>query len=104
MNTKKPSLISRSRVKTYALRVSAEKRAGKFTRVSEDFLQSVEADFNAAIRQIFNTDQWEVLPAFSEDFVTPLARSKTHAQLNPLVAMIIHRKVMRHPTVGVTLK
>jgi len=37
------NIISRTNVKRLALEVSAQHRAGKFTRVSKDFLDRIEA-------------------------------------------------------------
>lgn len=103
---KTQSIINRSAVKKYALRVSALKRAGKFTRVSEEFLTQVEADLDSCIRQLAisdisgmtNTDEG------ADWFITGQALKKTEERLNMLARLIIHRKVMRHPTIGCTLK
>lgn len=43
------SLLCRSKVKAFALEISRTKRAGKFTRVSKDFLDRMEARFKADI-------------------------------------------------------
>tara|TARA_R100000458_G_scaffold31613_1_gene29009 strand:+ start:2066 stop:2248 length:183 start_codon:yes stop_codon:yes gene_type:complete len=43
------NIISRSNVKKLALEVSAQHRAGKFTRVSKDFLDRIEAITKRAI-------------------------------------------------------
>jgi len=102
---KAPPLIRRSIVKKYALKVSKERRAGKFTRVSEDFLSSVEVDLDSAIRQLVVADLSEVT-ALPDDkaLVTGEALRKASLRLNTLAQLIIHRKVMRHPTLGITLK
>lgn len=105
--SKTQSLINRSAVKKYALKVSAAKRAGKFTRVSEEFLTQVEADLDSSIRQLaivaYPTDI--TTPEDGADwFITGQALKKTEERLNMLARVIIHRKVMRHPTVGCTLK
>lgn len=103
---KTQSLINRSAVKKFALKVSAEKRAGKFTRVSEEFLTQVEADLDSSIRQLNNADMSEMsIPDNDASwFVTGHATAKAEERLNMLATSIIHRKVMRHPTVGCTLK
>lgn len=105
--TKTQSVINRSAVKKYALKVSAEKRAGKFTRVSEEFLTQVEADLEAAIRQLSSTvDTSEMAkPDESADwFITGQALKNVEGRLNDLARIIVHRKVMKHPTLGCTLK
>lgn len=43
------NIISRANVKKLALEVSAQHRAGKFTRVSKDFLDRIEAITKQAI-------------------------------------------------------
>lgn len=57
-------LINKSAVKALALETSKQKRAGKFTRVSQKFLD----DINLAVR------------------------------------LTVENRVMRHPSIGVTLK
>lgn len=47
MNT---SLINRSAVKKMALQLSVDTRGGKFTRVSADFLEKINAKVEASIR------------------------------------------------------
>ena len=42
-------MIVKAKVKEYALKVSAEHRAGKFTRVSAEFLNRVEAKLKSSI-------------------------------------------------------
>lgn len=104
---KTQSVINRSAVKKYALKVSKEKRAGKFERVSEDFLVSVEADLEAAIRQLSSTVDTSEMAKPDEDanwFITGQALKNAEGRLNDLARIIIHRKVMKHPTLGCTLK
>lgn len=103
---KTQSIINRSAVKKYALKVSAEKRAGKFTRVSEEFLTQVEADLEAGIRQLSLSDYSEMVkPDEGADwFITGQALKNAESRLNMLARVIVHRKVMRHPTLGCTLK
>ncbi|NOS67031.1 MAG: hypothetical protein HOO67_01545 [Candidatus Peribacteraceae bacterium] len=101
------SVINRSAVKKYALKVSAEKRAGKFTRVSDDFLVQVEADLEAAIRQLSSTVDTSEMAKPAEDvdwFITGQAVKNAEGRLNELARIIVHRKVMKHPTLGCTLK
>lgn len=105
--SKTQSIINRSAVKKYALKISKEKRAGKFTRVSEEFLTQVEADLDSSIRQLamMAHDSSMTDPEAGADwFITGQALKKTEERLNILARVIVHRKVMRHPTVGCTLK
>ena len=47
------NIISRTNVKKLALKLSAEHRAGKFTRVSKAFLDRIEAiTFNAIVCEV----------------------------------------------------
>jgi len=102
--TKTQGIINRSAVKRYALKVSAEKRAGKFTRVSEEFLTQIEADLDSSIRQLAIADTSDMAYSDGAWFITGQAVKKTEERLNMLARVIIHRKVMRHPTIGCTLK
>lgn len=97
-------LITRSKVKRYALKVSKERRAGKFTRVSEAFLQSVETDLDSAIRQLVIADLSEVPSCEEVGLVTGGAVAKSRERLELLARLITYRKVMRHPSVGTTLQ
>ena len=102
------SVINRGSVKDYALKVSRERRAGKFTRVSEEFLTSVEANVEAAIRQThpgeFNNLVSPVIPEDNREFITGAALEKIREKLNQRARFIISGMVMRHPTLGCTLK
>lgn len=98
-------LINRSAVKKYALEVSRRKRAGKFTRVSADFLNDVEAALDSAIRGIDSGSYGEIItPAPGTKFMTGLAGRKAAIKLDLLAVKIIDSKVMRHPSLGCTLK
>jgi len=44
------SLINRAKVKRIALEIAAVERSHKFTRVSKDFLDNVEAELKNVIR------------------------------------------------------
>lgn len=102
------SVINRSSVKAYALKVSAERRAGKFTRVGEDFLNAVEADVESVIRQIvtFQGPETEgaVAPGDDREFITGAAIDKLRERLNERTRAIVSGRVRRHPSIGCTLK
>lgn len=99
------SIINRSAIKDYALKVSAERRAGKFSRVSEEFLCQVEADVESAIRQLASVPTCDIVtPADEREFITGEALSRLREKLNERARSIIAAKVMRHPSLGVTLK
>lgn len=102
----KVSKLNKASTKGYALRCSELLRAGKFTRVGEAFLQSVEADLDSAIRQIGGALP-ERAPMLEKDEtfvhwsdIEPLVREK----IEQLVRSLIIRKVLRHPSLGCTLQ
>ena len=45
------SLLNKSKVREFALQLSTENRGGKFTRVSSDFIDRIEAKLRNIIRQ-----------------------------------------------------
>jgi len=103
--TRTQSVINRSAVKAYALKVSKERRAGKFTRVSEEFLSAVEADVESAIRGLAGfASPDHVRPADDRGFITGAAAEKLQEKLNERARHIIAGKVLRHPSLGCTLK
>ena len=99
------NLINRTAVREYALHVSRERRAGKFTRVGASFLDAVEADLDAAIRQI-SPDRLLVdpLPPPTRSIITGQVLARCKEKFNHLAHVIIYRKVVRHPSLGRTLK
>lgn len=97
-------LINRTSVKKYALEVSKRRRAGKFTRVSLEFLNDVEADLDAAIRAIVSIPDDIITPAPGTKFTTSIAARKAASKLDFLAMKITASKVMRHPSLGCTLK
>lgn len=103
-NTKRQSVINRSSVKAYALKVSKERRAGKFLRVSEDFLTDVESSVESAIRGVKGFAPENPVSPEDNIFVTGEAMRKIKETLNERVRHIIAGKVMQHPSLGVTLK
>jgi len=98
-----PSVITRTVVKRYALKVAKVRRAGKFIRVSEEFITSVESDVEAAIRGIAPYVEGVVEPDAC-NFITAHAMKKLRVKLNERARDIIKGKIMRHPSIGVTLK
>lgn len=97
-------LINRSSVKKYALEVSKRRRAGKFTRVSKEFLTDVETSLESAIRSIATDSEDLITPAPGVKFTTGMASRKAAMKLDLLAMKIVHSKVMRHPSLGCTLK
>jgi hypothetical protein len=103
--TRTQSIINRSAVKSYALKVSRERRAGKFERVGESFIDRVISDIEATIRQIAPPPTCDIVqPEDDRGFITGAALDKVREKLNERARAIISGKVLRHPSVGVTLK
>lgn len=101
------TVLNRSSVKKYALKVSTERRAGKFTRVGEEFFLRCEANLESAIRGIVTAYRPvgpEFMPATEETFITATARAKAEEMLGFLAQRIIYREVLRQPSLGCTLK
>jgi hypothetical protein len=99
-----PSILNRSAVKDFALAVSKEKRGGKFTRVSPDFIKSVEADLEAVLRAIGGPEPEEDVAGERSFINSRRACAKAEEQLNRAVRKIILRRVKSQPSLGQTLK
>jgi hypothetical protein len=102
-------LLNRSAVKAFALQVSKEKRGGKFTRVSEQFIDDIEANIDATIRNLANAygvsvDEYTAPDQEISSFTTGRAQVKLRTMLEVAACKIIQLKVRRHPSIGVTLK
>lgn len=101
-----PRTLNRSAVKDYAMLVSVSKRAGKFRRVSKSFVVGVEAEVDAALRAIGgnpNTESADI-PGTWDFLNRKQIRPKVEEQMNILVKKTIFARVMRHPSMGKTLK
>jgi len=100
-------LLNRSAVKDFALKCSKEKRAGKFTRVGEDFLTEVEVDAEIIVREVLT--KWYLEPServlWEEPtiFVTGELMDCMKTALNEALTRMIQRKVQRQPSCGCTL-
>lgn len=95
-------LINRSAVKRHALKVSKEKRNGKFTRVSSDFLERINLAVETKIRSLIATRPSTVSTEARANFLTPEAKRKLVENLNSWIPAEIERQV--HLTrVGKTL-
>lgn len=98
--------INISAVKKHALKCSVSKRAGKFTRVGQDFLDELAGEVEAIVRELhytrFNIPQEEAVSS-EEKFVTGALADKLATALNRAIGRIIQQKVQRQPSVGQTL-
>lgn len=100
---KRDYVLKPSLVKSYALTVSRAKRAGKFERVATSFVVGCQAEFEGKLRSLANTLAVQDMPKPPGKLVTGFAKQKFEEKLEELAIAIIHGRVMRHPTVGVTL-
>jgi hypothetical protein len=100
--TKRILCLNRKAIKEYALKVAKAKRACKFSRVSDTFLAAVEAEFEAKVITLAGTH--EKVPAGEFKFVTSHGKKRAAERLEELAQNIVYGKVMRHPSIGVTLK
>lgn len=107
LSTPRASIINRAAVKAYALKVAKERRAGKFTRVSAEFLDSVQANLEALIREVAQgyCMEGDVSPDIGADwFINGKAMKSVEPKLNEAARKIVVAKVRSHPSVGCTLK
>lgn len=95
-------LLRFAQVKRYALKVSKEKRSGFFTRFSTEFYVACEAEVAGKVASLTNLGN--PLPADDMNFSSPHGRKVLSNSINRLAQGVIHGKVMRHPSVGKTLK
>lgn len=98
-------ILNETAVREHALYCSKTFRNGKFTRVSQDFLDEVRADVEAAIITLRNSNQTHMhAPApILSDFTTGALCDKLRHEWNNLIGRIIQNKVQRQPSVGQTL-
>jgi hypothetical protein len=96
------SILNRSAVKSFALKISQVRKAGKFKRVSAEFVQSVEASVEAFIRDLSNRSDDDI-PADCDFLNRKAIRPKVEEKLNDAIRKIIIRKVCAN-NIGKTLK
>lgn len=101
-------IFNRAVAKLHALKCSKLRRAGKFTRVGDDFLTEFEADVEAFVRSIRNMyptrDTAIPLDPSVSRLVTGELMDKIQTEVNLMLARMIQNKVQRQPSCGCTLK
>lgn len=98
--------LNESAIREHALECSKRFRAGKFTRVGEDFITEVKVDVESIIRDLrIKAPTLHPVPETLENmsFVTGALCDKLMPEMNNLIGRIIQNKVQRQPTVGKTL-
>lgn len=95
--------LIQSSLKKHALACSVAHKRGRFTRVGSDFLEEVEADVEAIVREL-NAKVPLTLDAVAteEVFVTGAMVEKLKTAMNGVVARVIQNKIARQPSVGCT--
>lgn len=97
-------LLNETAIREHALKCSKLYRAGKFTRVGQDFVEEVQIDVECLVRNIHSKDATlhPVLPVEGK-FTTGALMDKVEENLNGLIGRIIQNKVQKQPSCGVTL-
>ena len=97
--------LNETAVRNHALACSKAYRAGKFTRVGQEFIDEVKADVEAIIRDLrskYHTLH-PVLELGENQVVTGALLDKIGAELSNSIGRLIQNKVQKQPTVGCTL-
>lgn len=98
--------LNQSAIKKHALVCSKTHRGGRFTRVGQDFLDEVNAEVEAFVRDLahnrFPTQHHDPLVT-PERFVTGPLLDKIEEALNKAIGRLVQSKVSKQPSVGVTL-
>lgn len=97
--------LNETAVRNHALACSRAYRAGKFTRVGQEFLDEVKADVEALVRELRN--KYPTLHASLEPgqnrVVAGALCDKVEAELNRAICRLIQNKTQKQPSVGCTL-
>ena len=97
---------NRAAIKRHALKVSREARLGKFTRVSEQFIDDVIAEVESEQRRLRDAEVRnsiaQVEPSENENFLTGAGYLTLCGAFNIRIARIIHMEVNKRRT-GKTL-
>lgn len=97
-------LLNESAIRKHALECSKRFRAGKYTRVGEEFLNEVIADVESLVRELRARYSNTVHPAMppESNFVTGALMDKIAEELNNTIGRLVQNKVQKQ-TVGKTL-
>ncbi len=98
--------LNETAVRNHALACSKAYRAGKFTRVGQEFMDEVKADVEAIIRELrtkYSNQVHPVLDLGENEVVTGALSDKVMAELSKAIGRLIQNKVQRQPSCGCTL-
>jgi hypothetical protein len=100
--------LNESAIRQHALECSKLFRAGKFTRIGEDFMDEVKADVACFVRDLRvlrnGTTLHEPLPIGNLKFSTGALLEATQDALDQYIGRIVQNKIQRQPTVGCTAR
>jgi hypothetical protein len=99
-------IVVESAIHAHALECSKRYRAGKFTRVGQDFHDEVRAGTEAwvrSLRNLFPTLHPAIEPVDEKCYITGALMERVAVELNRAIGRMVQNKVQRHPTVGKTL-
>jgi hypothetical protein len=97
--------VNETAIKQHALNCSKQFRAGRFTRVGQDFMDEVKADVEQLVRELrkkYPLVMHEELPQ-DLNFTTGALLGRVQNEVEHCIARIIQSKVQRQPSCGVTL-
>lgn len=97
--------LNETAIRDHALECSKQFKAGKFTRVGQDFIEEVQTDVENLVRTI--KSQW---PPWLHDqldtektFTTGALMDRIQPVLNQAIARLIQNKTIKQPSCGKTL-
>jgi len=111
MNTDEPldlasgRFLNETAIRTHALACSKAYRAGRFTRVGQEFIDEVKADVEAMVRELRNkySTLHPPLDLGKNQIVTGALSDKLMAELNRAIGRLVQNKVQKQPSCGQTL-
>src|SRR5690348_15687116 len=91
--------LNESAIHQHALKCSATYRAGRFTRVGQDFMDEVKADVEAMIREMRNkyATLHPTLP-LENTCITGALTDRVMGEINNAIGRIVQNKVQRQPS------
>jgi hypothetical protein len=98
-------LLNESAIRDHALACSKAYRAGKFTRVGQEFIDEVKADTEALVRELRSKYQTlhPVLDPGNKGFTTGALSDRIMHELNHVIGRMVQNKVQKQPSCGCTL-
>jgi hypothetical protein len=97
--------LNETAIRDHALECSKLFKAGKFTRVGQDFIDEVQTDVEVLVREIKSKWPAWIHSAADTDktFTTGALLERIQPVLNSAIARLIQNKVVKQPSCGKTL-